>query len=144
MSLFPFLSAPTAESGQASGVLPLYREIAWDFEEDRPVWQGGNPVWVTGAQAVAAWAWNALHTVRGALDILSRDYGCELQDLTGRAFTQDVKESEAARYVRECLTVNPYITDVRKISVDFSGARLSISCAVDTIYGEVKVDVSGL
>ena len=48
------------------------------------------------------------------------------------------------RYVRECLSVNPYITGVRQIAVDFSGARLSLSCAVDTIYGEVKVDVSGL
>ena len=125
-------------------MLPLYREIAWDFEADRPVWQGGNPVWVTGAQAVATWAWNALHTVRGSLDLFSRDYGCELRDLTGRAFTQDVKESEAVRYIRECLLVNPYITDVRQISVDFTGHRLSIRCAVDTIYGEVDLDALGL
>ena len=33
---------------------------------------------------------------------------------------------------------------VDSVAVDFSGARLSISCAVDTIYGEVKVDVAGL
>ena len=143
-TLFPLISAPEAESGQAAGVLPLYREIAWDFEADRPVWQGGNPVWVTGAQAVATWAWNALHTVRGSLDLFSRDYGCELRDLTGRAFTQDVKESEAVRYIRECLLVNPYITDVRQISVDFTGHRLSIRCAVDTIYGEVDLDALGL
>ena len=143
-TLFPLLSAPAAESGQTSGVLPLYREIAWDFQADRPVWQGGSPVWVTGAQAVAVWAWNALHTVRGALDIVSRSYGCELQALTGRAFSPDVKTSEAVRYVRECLAVNPYITDVRQISVDFSGARLTIRCAVDTIYGEVDLNAIGL
>ena len=90
------------------------------------------------------WAWNALKTIRGQTALFTLDYGNELQALTGRAFSQEVKESEAVRYVRECLSVNPYITGVRQIAVDFSGARLSISCAVDTIYGEVKVDVSGL
>ena len=144
MTLFPLIEAPAAESGHGSGVLPLYREIAWDFGADRPLWRDGSPVWVTGAQAVATWAWNALHAVRGALDIHSRDYGCELRDLTGRAYSQAVKETEAVRYVRECLTVNPYITDVRQISVDFSDGRLSIRCAVNTIYGEVDLNALGL
>ncbi len=143
-TLFPLIEAPAAESGQSSGVLPLYREIAWDFEADRPLWREGNPVWVTGAQAVATWAWNALHAVRGALDIHSRDYGCELRNLTGRAYSQAVKETEAVRYVRECLIVNPYITDVRQISADFSDGRLSIRCAVNTIYGEVDLNALGL
>lgn len=55
-----------------------------------------------------------------------------------------MKESEAVRYVRDCLTVNPYITDVRQISVDFSGSTIAICCAVDTIYGEVEVNATGL
>ena len=144
MTLFPLIEAPASNTPEQAGVLPLYREIAWDFETDRPRWRNGSPVWVTGAQAVATWVWNALHAVRGHLDLFTWAYGCELQELTGRPYTAQVKESEAARYVRECLEVNPYITDVRQISVDFSGATLSLSCAVNTIYGEVNVDVSGL
>ena len=143
MTLFPLIEAPD-QTGQGSGVLPLYREIAWDFDADRPQWQNGSPVWVTGAQAVATWAWNALHAVRGHLDLFTRNYGCEIQSLTGRPYTAQIKEAEAVRYVRECLEVNPYITDVRQISVDFSGSTLSLKCLVDTIYGEVNVDVAGL
>ena len=141
-TLFPLIEAPAQEDGQSTGVLPLYREIEWDFEADRPVWRGGSPVWVTGARAVAVWAWNALHTVRGGLDLFTRDYGCEIQALTGRAYSQAVRESEAVRYVQDCLQVNPYITGVRQISVDFSGSTLSVRCAVDTIYGEVELHVS--
>ena len=55
-----------------------------------------------------------------------------------------MKESEAARYIRDCLVVNLYITDVQQVSVDFSGSTLSIRCAVQTIYGEVSVDVPEL
>lgn len=142
MTLFPLIQAP-GEGSQSSSVLPLYREVAWDFDSDQPKWRNGNPVWVTGAEAVATWVWNTLHYVRTSLDIFSWDWGNELQLLTGRPFSQTVKESEAVRYVRDCLTVNPYIADVRQISVDFSGSTISICCAVDTIYGEVEVKADG-
>lgn len=142
MTLFPLIQAP-GEGSQSSPVLPLYREVAWDFDSDQPKWRNGNPVWVTGAEAVTTWVWNTLHYVRTSLDIFSWDWGNELQLLTGRPFSQTVKESEAVRYVRDCLTVNPYITDVRQISVDFSGSTISICCAVDTIYGEVEVKADG-
>lgn len=145
MTLFPLIEAPVEAEGQAaSGVLPLYREVAWDFDKDEPIWQGGNPKWVTGAEAVATWVWNTLHYVRCSLDIFSWNWGNEIQALTGRPFSQAVKESEAVRYIQECLLVNPYIMDVRQISVTFSDAALSIQCAVDTIYGEVSVDAIGL
>lgn len=142
-SLFPLIQAP-GEGSQTSAALPLYREVAWDFDTDRPKWRNGSPAWVTGAQAVATWVWNTLHYVRTSLDLFSWDWGNELQLLTGRPFSQAVKESEAVRYVRDCLTVNPYITDVRQISVDFSGSTITICCAVDTIYGEVEVNAAGL
>ena len=140
MTLFPLIEAPD-QAGLGTGALPLYREVAWDFDADRPRWRGGSPVWVTGAQAVATWAWNALHAVRGHLVLFTRNYGCELQELTGRPYTVEVKEAEAVRYVQECLKVNPYINDVRQISVNFSGSTLSLQCVVSTIYGEVNVDV---
>ena len=90
---------------------------------------------MTGGQAVATWVWNTLHYIRCSLDIFSWDWGNDVQNLTGKPFTQGVKESEAVRYIQECLLVNPYITDVRQISVSFTESTLSIRCAVDTIYG---------
>ena len=144
-SLFPLISAPADETAQAqSPTAAMYREVAWDHANNRPLWRGGSPVWVTGAEAVASWVASTLHTERRGRELVGADYGLELRELAGRGYTEAVKQSEAIRYVRECLEINPYITAVRQISVDFSGTLLTVQCIVDTIYGEVSVDVAGL
>lgn len=120
--------------------MPLFREPAWDLKRNVPIWRGGEPVYVTGASAVLVWAWNTLHTERGLHDVYTRDYGLGIRELTGRAYTKDVRQSEAVRYVREALLVNPYITAVEAVSVDFSGSELTVSCRIRSIYGEVNVD----
>lgn len=38
--------------------------------------------------------------------------------------------------------VNPYITAVKDISVDFADGTLYISCAASTIYGDIEVKES--
>ena len=97
---------------------------------------GGTPnTW----EAVTVWIWKALKTARFHHDIYTWDYGCEAESLIGKAFTAQVKESEAVRYVREALAPNPYITDVRQVDVSFQGTKLTISCQVSTIYGEAEV-----
>ena len=105
MELFPAVQ-PEAEP-TATDSLPLCRETAWDFIQERPIYSAGEPVEVTGAEAVRV----------------------------------GVKESEAARYVREALEPNPYITGVRQVAVSFQGDRLDVTCQVETIYGEVEVHV---
>ncbi len=137
-SIFPIVQ-PEAEEPAAQ--LPLCREAAWDFTAGTPVFSGGRPVTVTGAGAVKVWIWKALRTPRFRHDIYTWDYGSEVEALIGQAFTPAVKQSEAVRYVREALMVNPYIKAVRQVSVDFSGDQLAISCTVETIYGEVEVRV---
>ena len=144
MTLFPLIEGPDETGSGSAGTLPLYRETAWDFAADRPVWRNGAPAWVTGSDAVATWVWNTIHTIRREVDLFSWDWGCEIQNLRGHPFSAAVKESEAVRYLTECLEINPYITDVRQISVTFSDSELSVRCAVDTIYGEVNVSAIGL
>ena len=136
MALFPLIDMPDTSS--AEGGLPLFREVMWNFATDRPVWRGGSPVYVTGAGAVEVWAWNAIHALRGRSELFSTDYGLALDDLTGQAYSSAVRESEAARMVRDALMINPYIKEVRA-SVSFSGSRLTLSCAIETIYGEVDI-----
>lgn len=136
-SLFPLLEAPASPLSQGSG--GLYREIKWDDENQCPLWRAGNPVWVTGAEAVKSWAMMALYTVRRSKDLFTADYGCSLETLVGRPFSAAVRQSEAVRAVRECLTVNPYITDVRQVSVTLEGAEIALSCRISTPYGEVAV-----
>ena len=96
MSLFPLIDAPDTGTA-ASGTLPLAREVAWDFARGVPVYAGGRPVEVTGVEAVRVWIWKALKTARFHHDIYTWDYGCEAESLIGKAFTAQVKESEAVR-----------------------------------------------
>lgn len=136
--IFPMIQ-PEAES--AAERLPLCKEAAWDFASGVPIFSGGKPLTVTGAEAVRVWIWKTLMTARFHYDVYTWDYGCEVESLIGQAFTPAVKRSEAARFVREALAVNPYIQAVRQAEVTFSGDDLTICCEVETIYGEVHVDV---
>ena len=139
--LFPlFQTAPQS----AAAALPLLRDVAMDYEKGAPLFAGGNPVVVSGLEAVKSWAWRAIQTARYRYSSFSWDYGCELENLVGQPYGQDTRRSEAVRYVQECLLINPYITDVRQIDVTFHDATLSIHCAVDTLYGEVQIDAPGL
>ena len=53
---------------------------------------------------------------------------------------EEIRRSEAIRYVRQALEVNPYIVQVDAIAVDFSGSVLSLTCQIQTIYGEVEIN----
>lgn len=137
MTLFPSIQPRLAEQSS----LPLYREVKWDFENDVPVFRNGAPVIVEGAEAVLVWAWKALRTPRFRYEIYTWEYGNDAEQLVGKPFSEEVKRAEAARYVRECLLVNPYITGVKDLTVTFDSERLRISAKIITVYGEVNVNV---
>ena len=137
--IFPIVQ-PAAASENATA-LPMCREVAWDFTSGTPIFSGGRPLIVSGAEAVKVWIWKAIKTVRRRHDIYTWDFGCEAEELVGQAFTPAVKESEAVRYIKEALAPNPYITDVQQVDVTFSGTELTIRCAASTIYGEVEINV---
>lgn len=136
MSLFPLIGASDGEEG---GGLPLAREVSWDFDRDQPIWRGGNPVIVTGADAVLVWAWNAIRTERYRHDVFSHSYGQDLSALVGKAYSDEIRQAEAMRCIREALTVNPYIESVEQIALDFADSELKLSFSMKTIYGEVQI-----
>ena len=63
MSIFPMIQPP-APMEDTLPQLPLCREIAWDYVNNLPVFRRGEPVVVTGKEAVKVWIWKALHTAR--------------------------------------------------------------------------------
>lgn len=136
--LFPIIQPETAEEETE---LPLYREVKWDFEKGEPVFRGGEPVVVEGAEAIKTWVWKALVTERARYEIYSWDFGSEVESLIGQPYTDELKRAEAVRYVREALEINPYITEVTAASVDFDNGVLTIDVTVDTVYGEVQAHV---
>jgi len=138
MNLFPIMQPQIADTPGASG---LYVEAAWDFEKNMPIYKNGSPVLISGRDAVIVWAWHTLKTPRFQHEIFTWAYGSEIESLIGKPFTDELKRSEAPRYIRECLMTNPYITDVNDINVTFDGIHIEINCVVVTVYGEVDINV---
>lgn len=137
--IFPFMEVQAGTLGKKE--LPLFREYAWDYDNGQMKLVNGGPVVVEGREALQVWIYKALHTARYRYLGYSPYYGSELEKLVGSAYTPGATQLELARYVREALTVNPYITGVPRVEASFRGNRLEGSVTVDTIYGEVKVDV---
>ena len=129
--LFPFFPGETARPA----ALPLYRDVAMDYELGIPRFSGGEPVVVTGLEAVKSWAWRAVKTARYRFSYNSWDYGCELERLIGQPYRAETRRSEAARYVEEALAVCPYITAAMATVEGLVGATLTISVTLSTVYG---------
>lgn len=138
MSLFPMYAMP-ASVRQAD--LPLYTDVAMDYEREAPRWESGNPVLVTGLEAVKSWAWRAIATERYRWAVFDWSYGCELLALVGQPYQASTKLSEAARYIRDALLVSPYITAVQVENARFDGAALHMDVRMTTVYGKESIHV---
>ena len=123
------------------GELPLYTDVRMDYDAGVPVWSGGEPVLVSGLEAVTGWAWRAVDTARYRFSHFSWSYGCELEALVGQPYTADAKLSEAERYVTEALLVSPYIREARVRDKRFEGSTLHMQVALSTVYGKETIYV---
>ena len=139
MSLFPFIS--NVEEVKIDNTFPMYREVAWDFEKDTPIIQNGDFKIVEGNDAIKVWVYKALLTPRYNYSIYSWDYGSELMDLIGKAYTPSLTKEEAKRYIKEALLINPYILEVTVVNTSFNNGLLSADIKLLTIYGESEVKI---
>ena len=137
MSLFPFVTYK--EDIVKNNSFPLYKEVAWDFKRDIPILENGDLKIVEGNEAIKVWVYKALLVPRYNYSIYSWNYGSELMDLIGKAYTPQLTKSEAKRYIEEALKINPYILDVNVIDTDFKDSILSANVKITTIYGESEV-----
>ena len=137
MSLFPFVTYK--EDMVKDNSFPLYKEVAWDFKRDTPILENGDFKIVEGNEAIKVWVYKALLVPRYNYSIYSWNYGSELMDLIGKAYTPQLTKSEAKRYIEEALKINPYILDVNVIDTDFKDSILSANVKITTIYGESEV-----
>ena len=140
MSLFPFISNNVDEV-KVDNRSPLYKEVAWDFEKDTPIIQNGDFKIVEGNEAIKVWVYKALSTPRYNYSVYSWNYGSELMDLIGKAYTPSLTKEEAKRYIKEALSINPYILEVNVINTDFKDGLLSADIKLLTIYGESEVKI---
>ena len=139
MSLFPFIS--NTDEVKIDNSFPMYKEIAWDFEKDAPVLENGDFKIVEGNNAIKVWVYKALLTPRYNYSVYSWDYGSELMDLVGKAYTTSLTKEEAKRYIKEALLINPYILEVTVVDTSFNNGLLSADIKIVTIYGESEVTI---
>ena len=137
MEIFPFIQ-PAAISEEET--MPVYKEIKWDYERDIPVFKNKQPIIVSGIEAIKVWIWNALKTERKRYVIYTHNYGSDIEELIGHPYSDTVKSMECKRLIEECLIINPYITAVNGMDVQFENDRLIISFTAETIYGNVKME----
>lgn len=140
---FPFVGSPSDYAVEIKPELPLLKEIAWDFSKDDYVVDEntGDFKVLEGKDALMVWIYMAIKTTRYEHEIYSWGYGTSLIDLIGQKFTKGLTESEAFRYVKEALLVSPYILGVKNNDVRFNGDTVEINIIVESVYGEVSVNV---
>lgn len=123
-----------------SELKPL-KEYAWDFEQGDFILKDGKFQVVSGTEALKIWIWKALSTERYRYMAYSFDYGSEIEALIGSTYSSGLMNSEIERYLKEALLINPYIKNISDISASIDESTINIACLVDTVYGEVKVNV---
>lgn len=125
---------------EEDGTLPLYREIAWDFKNEKPIVVNNEFKIVEENEAICVWIWHAIKTFRYCYSIYSWNFGSEMDTLLGQNYTKELTKMEVTRYIEEALLINPYILEINKIEVDFDGDTLQVDMRVITIYEELEVN----
>lgn len=139
--IFPFIGVPEDYILPKTEELPIFREVAWDFEKDEPILEKGDFKIIEKKEALKVWIYKCIKTNRYEHEIYSLEYGTELSELIGQKYTKGLTESEASRFIKEALLINPYILEVSVRSANFNRDILSANVKVSTIYGEVEINV---
>ncbi|MFL8709164.1 DUF2634 domain-containing protein [Clostridioides sp. GD02377] len=140
-TIFPFIGVPEDYILPKAEELPIFREVAWDFEKDQPILEKSDFKIVEKKEALKVWIYKCIKTNRYEHEIYSLEYGTELSELIGQKYTKGLTESEASRFIKEALLINPYILEVNVKSANFNRDILSTNVKVSTIYGEVELNV---
>jgi hypothetical protein len=121
--------------------LPLFKEIAIDFNTGEPILQNGEVIILEKTEALKVWVWKTLKTERNRYLVYSEDYGNDLIENIGQIYDKTTKDALMINEIKTCLLVNPYITNVYNFSIE-GGRSPIISFNVDTIYGTVENEVN--
>ena len=117
--------------------LPRAREYAWDYENQSFKFKAGHFYFVYDNEAIKIWLWKLFKTPRFWYAVFDGDYGEEIHQLIGRAYTHGLIASEAKRFVEEAITYNlgPYVKEVRNLRVSFEEGTLLVDFVAITPYG---------
>lgn len=129
--------------------LPLFKEMAIDFETGEPIIKNNEIVTLEGQEALKVWIWKTLKTERYKYKAYTDNYGNELKEQLGTIYDKTIKDAILENEIRECLGVNPYIVRLHSFSIETPEGMQHpyIYFSVDTVYGTIEnmgVDAIGL
>lgn len=117
--------------------LPVFKELAFDFETLQLKTRGGLYYYVEKNEALKIWIYFALLIPRFSYVAYSTDYGQEIYTLIGRYLSGELLKSELKRFIEEALLCNPYITSLSDFDIKREGSKVLCYFNVNTVYGNV-------
>ena len=117
--------------------LPIFKELAFDFDTKQLKTKGGKYYYVEKNEAIKVWIWKALFSSRYTYLAYSTNYGNEIYTLIGRYLENQLLYSELRRMLEEALLCNPYITSLSDFDITRQGAKVICNFSVNTVYGNV-------
>ena len=138
-SNYAFIPATLTEQTEVNTEieLPIFRELAFDFDTKQLKTRGGQYFYVDKNEAIKVWIYKALFSSRYTYLSYSTNYGNEIYTLIGRYLEKKLLYSELKRMLEEALLVNPYITSLTDFDITQEGAKVVCNFSVNTIYGSV-------
>lgn len=135
-NFIPSTLTDTAEI-QTNIELPIFRELAFDFNTQQLKTKGGQYFYVEKNDALKIWIWKTLYTSRYTYLAYSTNYGNEIYTLIGRYLAGDLLYSELIRMIEEALLCNPYIVSLTEFDITRNSSKVICNYSVNTIYGNV-------
>lgn len=134
MSIFPFtIDVPELE--QQAEELPVFRELAYDYEKNCLLRRGGKPYLVEKDEALQIWIYKALKTKRFVWAAYTHTYGNEIENVIGMSNDPAIIDSEIKRYITETLMVNPYLQELSDFTYMHERDAVEVRFLVTTVYG---------
>lgn len=138
MSIFPFIDPDVLVASQ-DNALSIFREYAYDYENNRLLLRNGQTYLVEGNEALRIWIFKALATERFRYTAYDSDYGSEIDTLAGKAINSSVILPELKRFIIETLMVNPYIEELGNFQFEQSGSGVRVEFDCATVYGKERL-----
>ena len=136
MSLFLFMK----ETKQGTSTTPkLHKEYEFDFATGKLTGK-----LLEGKEALKVWIYKTLLTKRYKHIIYSWDYGQDLEELIGQGYEKGLIRSEVERRIKDCLLIHPHIKECNSFNIKLQQDQLHVDFTVNTIYGEVDINVPNI
>ena len=131
------------QQAESTKDLPLFKEMAIDFETGEILTENGEIIILEGKEALNVWIWKALKTERNRFKAYSNNFGSDIYKEIGYVYDRVVKEQLIINEIIDTLLVNSYITNAYNFEITYSDddLTLNINFKVDSIYGTAAQEV---